>query len=415
MGLMSQKPSRLSLSRRSHLGEADPARALHEALALSHADCIDLTATRPEQVDLPLPEYARFLSDTEAAYSPEPRGLWEARQTVARLYDSRARITPEQVILTASTSESYSVLLKTLCDPGDAILIPEPSYPLFEHLARLSDVTVHRYKLAYDGAFHVDLSSLPSRQEAERRGIRALFCVSPENPTGHHLTKEEWERMSELGLPLVIDEVFLAYSDTTEHFDALSREHTQHTNTVILDGLSKRALAPGLKCGWMVVSGPSETQLLERLDWVLDAYLSVGNPVMRALDSILSASVDPRAAVIERLKENRAYLSHACKGTAMTMLPVDGGWTAIVKLPATQTESEWETAVARKGLRVHFGSMFGFEGGPYLLLSLLVPAQKFARGLQRLSALVQAEVSGAAANQYAKPQGETSEKPERLI
>lgn len=378
----------LFLSARSFLGEVDLARAENSAAAERHQDLLDLTLTRPEQVGLSPPAWEELFSKDVPAYVPEARGLPEARRALVHLYERRAPLSEEQIVLTASTSESYFLLLLSLCDPGDAVLVPSPSYPLFSQLAQLSGVRLCFYRIHYDGAFHVDLASLPSRKEVEDQRIRAVFCVSPNNPTGNHLTLREWERLSSLGIPLLIDEVFLAYSSEVDLFDPLAPPFAQSTNTIILDGLSKRALCPGLKCGWMIVSGPEKELLLERLDWVLDTFLSVGNPVMHALSSVLAQAPAAQSDVRARLKENRGLLRTVLADSALTPLRVDGGWSAILRLPATQTEQDWERELSRAGLRLHYGSMYGFEDEPLVILSLLVRPEDLKRGLDRLLALV---------------------------
>lgn len=351
---------------------------------------IDLSAANPTRVGLPDPGFASLLARGEGSYAPDPRGLVSAREAVTRLYTARgARVDADDVLLTASTSEAYSYLLTVLCDPGDAILAPEPSYPLFEHLSRLAGVRIAPYRLVYDGAWHVDVDSV-ARAVTER--TRAIFCVSPNNPTGSFLSTFELERLWSLGLPLVVDEVFRPYAWSSFTGPLPEPLAEPPVLTCVLDGLSKRIGAPQLKLGWIALGGPGRAECARRLEYVADTFLSVSGPVQRALPALLAAGESVQSALRARIEANLASVRRVCRDAPLDMLRAEGGWYATLRFPNVRDEAEWlRLLVTREGISAHPGWLFDHAEGPLFVLSLIHEPETFAEALERVARLVQSE------------------------
>jgi aspartate/methionine/tyrosine aminotransferase len=356
---------------------------------------LDLTETNPTRVGLPDlgPGIRDALSATASgSYAPAPLGQPAARAAVA----AQVGQAPGRIVLTASSSESYALLFKVLADPGDAVLVPEPSYPLFEYLARLEGVEPVPYRLAYDGAWHVDFASVDEALARAGGRARALVVVSPNNPTGSYLKRDELAplaaRAGEHGLAVIADEVFASYPAgdlPAECVAALAREEafTARVPTFALGGLSKACGMPQLKLGWIAVDGPPAlaAEALAHLELVADTYLSVGAPVQEALPRLLTLGRDAHRAIAARVATNRAALARAIGPTSpCTLLPSEGGWSAILRVPATRTDEEWATALlAEDDVLVHPGYFFDLTGGTYLVISLLPALEVFAEGARR--------------------------------
>jgi aspartate/methionine/tyrosine aminotransferase len=340
---------------------------------------LDLTESNPTRAGFPAPpELFGFLGNPESAhYSPDPLGLMTAREAVGRDYAGRgAPVRPGNIVLTASSSESYSLLFKLLGDPGDEMLVPIPSYPLFELLARLENVRVRSYPLRFDHEWHLSLDTLRALV-GER--TRAVVVVHPNNPTGSFLTRGESEALIELcaerGIAIIADEVFADF--------ALSDEATNRHPTFALDapalafalgGLSKSCGLPQLKLGWIAVSGPDELrkEALARLEFMADTYLSVGTPVQLALPWILERKNALQAPIRRRLSRNLAALRTAiATQPELSLLVPSGGWSAVIQCPASRTDEERALTALDAGVLVHPGHFFDFESGCYLVVSLL--------------------------------------------
>ena len=365
-------------------------------------EVLDLTVSNPTQVGLPDlgPRVREALAaSASGVYEPEPAGLPAARAAVAaELAAAGAPIGPERLLLTASSSESYAFLFKVLCDPGDAVLVPEPSYPLFEYLARLEGVTPLPYRLAYDGAWHVDGASLDDALARAPGRVRALVVVNPNNPTGSFLKRGELPalaaRCEARGLAVIADEVFAPYAvgEDAERVRALAAETalTARVVTFALGGLSKACGLPQLKLGWIAVAGPAALAdaAVARLALVADTYLSVGAPVQQAAARLLALGREARQAISARVATNRARLAAAVPpASACTLLPSEGGWSALVRVPATRGDEAWALALlAEDGVLVHPGYFFDLRGGTFLVLSLLPRPEIFTEGARRVVA-----------------------------
>jgi alanine-synthesizing transaminase len=356
---------------------------------------LDLTVTNPTQVGLSYPTQALIsaLGDPGVAlYEPHPFGARLAREAVAGEYARRgATVDAAAIALTASSSESYGLLFKLLCDPGDAVLVPRPSYPLFEYLARLEGVEPRPYQLHYDGRWRLDLDSL------DFTGARAVCVVNPNNPTGSFLSQEEWAalaaRAAERGVPVIVDEVFADYAFAPALDAALTIAALPSAAlTFSLGGLSKGAGLPQMKLGWIATTGPAELvgEALRRLDLICDTYLSVGTPVQRALPALLACGAELRGQIVKRVQANRQRLAATFgRSSPCTLLPAEGGWSAILRLPAIMSDEDWAvTLLDRDGVLVQPGYFFDLELGTTLVLSLLTHPATLAEGARRIAARV---------------------------
>lgn len=351
---------------------------------------VDLTVSNPTTAALsppPLSEAGRLaLSRPECAvYEPLPFGLPDAREAIASSLGGA--VSADDVVCTASTSEAYGWLFSLLADPGDAILVPSPSYPLFSFLAAHAAVRLVPYPLRYDGAWHVDLAELRRIAAAEPRA-RAVLVVSPNNPTGSVLTEAELDAMLDLGFPVISDEVFARYPLGARRGPFFSAREASRGLVLVLSGLSKEAALPQMKLGWIVLAGDralvDETKA--RLEILADTFLSVGAPVQHAARTLLDEARGPREAIVARTNRNLAHLDRVLEGSAATRLFVEGGWYATLRLPAVVSEEEWVHALLDRGVYVHPGAFFDFEESPLVVVSLLTPEREFDEGVGLLAA-----------------------------
>ena len=351
----------------------------------------DLTETNPTAVGLAPPaDVLSLLADPgSAAYAPEAAGWLPAREAVAQDYARRgAAVAPTDVVLTASTSEAYAHLFKVLCDPGDAVLVPRPSYPLFQFLGDLESTRIEPYPVGYDGAWHLRASDV---EAALHPRTRAVVVVSPNNPTGAYIKKEEWEALAALcarhDLAVISDEVFADFPlrDDPTRLPTLAGEGP--ALTLSLGGLSKSCALPQLKLGWIAASGPAAArgEALARLELVADTFLSVGMPVQRAAPAILARAADLRQPIRLRTAENLGTLRRGLAGSAASVLDVEGGWSAIVQVPSTRSEEEWALRLLQRDrILVHPGYFFDFDREAFLVVSLLPLPDVFAEATARL-------------------------------
>ncbi|MEZ4337331.1 MAG: pyridoxal phosphate-dependent aminotransferase [Sandaracinaceae bacterium] len=347
---------------------------------------VDLTGSNPTRVGLPYDEAAILdaLGDPRAlTYAPDPRGALVAREALVA-----AGLAPgvDRVLLTASTSEAYAHLFTLLCDPGDEVLVPMPSYPLLAHLAHLSSITLSPYPTRHDGRWRAEPTDL---FDAVSERTRAIVVVSPNHPTGAYADRDDLEAFAALGLPLIVDEVFHAYplEAPADRPRAFALEGTESL-VFSLDGASKRLALPQLKLGWISVGGPEAAAMaaLERLELIADTYLSPSTTQL-ALPALLSCSTAPDA-IRARTATNLAALRAACVDTAATVPKVEGGWFAPVRLPATRTDEAWALALVEEGVLVHPGYFYDFpDDEAWIAVSLLTPEPDFARGVDQIARL----------------------------
>lgn len=378
-------------------GEHSP-NPLSQALARRQAAGLpvhDCTVSNPTTAGFSYPEAAirsALALPDSLRYRPSPFGLTEARASVAGLYADRGvAIDPGQIVLTCSSSEAYSYLFRLFCNPGDQVLAPAPSYPLFAFLGTLADVELVPYPLEFDGRrWHLDL---PALRQAITPRTRAILLVAPNNPTGNYLSAGQAAELAALardtGLPLIADEVFADYPLQPQPDALLTLAGQTETLVFVLDGLSKTCALPQLKLSWIVAAGPEPARQasLERLEVMADTCLSVGTPVQLAAPALLAMRQNLQAQIRRRCRMNLEALRQGLAGLPAQVYPVEGGWYVPLQMPAERSDEEWALAlIERHGLYAHPGYLFDFPAESHLVLSLLTPPAVWRDGLAALAA-----------------------------
>ena len=366
-----------------------------EAKRCSGARLLDLTQSNPTRAGLEYPpEILRAFEDKRVlVYDPAPAGARPAREAVAGYYHARGcDVPPERILLTASTSEAYSYLFKLLCNPGDQVLAPRPSYPLFEFLANLESIEVRQYPLAYHGGWGIDVDAVA---DAVTDRTRAVVLVNPNNPTGSYVKRAELAGLVRLcagrGIALISDEVFGDFSLSSDTGRVRTLALVEDCLTFSMSGLSKIAGLPQMKLGWIVVSGPAELrrEAMEKLEWIADTYLSVSTPVQCAAARLLAAGEGVQRQIRERCARNLSFVREALAGSAANLLAVEGGWYATLQVPRVHTEEEWVLLLLdRDNVLVQPGFFYDFEGEAFLVVSLLTEEAVFREGIGRVRRLV---------------------------
>ena len=354
---------------------------------------LDLTVANPTEASLPYPtdEIREALDGSRLfEYRPAPLGMWEARCAVAKeLSTTNNEVAPWQVVLTASTSEAYAYLFKLLCDPGDEVAVPRPSYPLLDWLARLECVELRRYALTYDGEWHLPPVALDGVITSR---TRAIVAVQPNNPTGSYLDTTELQALLATELPVISDEVFLPYAHgptPAAPGSILDLARDARQPCFALGGLSKHLGLPQLKLGWIVVAGreAEARAALSHLEVIADTYLSVATPVQLALAALFEVGAATRAAIRERTATNLGTLIAVVgNDSPATLLRIEGGWYAVLRLPSVYTEEEWALLLLEEeGIWVQPGFFYDLTGGVYIVISLLPRGDVFREGVTRLA------------------------------
>ena len=352
-------------------------------------EVLDLTASNPTTIGL---QYSTellqaFANPDVLRYSPEPRGMLRAREAVASYYAGRGEhVSPDQVILTTSTSEAYSFVFRLLCDPGDALLIPSPSYPLFDFLADLQDVRLTPYHLFYDHGWHMDVHSL---RTALGERTRAAMAVHPNNPTGSYLRAGEIVELNgiaaEHNLALIVDEVFLDFAHDDVRRPSFAANGDALTFT--LSGLSKISGLPQMKVAWIVVSGPDTLAkaALERLEVIADTYLSMNAPTQVAMPAMLDYRHSFQEQLMARIRTNLAELdAQLRRQSRCTRLDLEGGWYATLRVPVTRSDEDLAIELLEKqSVLVHPGHFYDFPNDGYMIVSLITPDATFSAGIDR--------------------------------
>ena len=361
-----------------------------EEVRASGKEILDLTVSNPTRAGIEFDGAAildSLRNPKSLDYDPQPKGLLSARQAVAAYYGERGQqVSPEHLVLTTSTSEGYSYAFRLLANPGDEVLVPKPSYPLFDFLAELQDVKLVGYPLLYDHGWQIDW---PSLESAVTEKTRAVVVVHPNNPTGSFVSTAERERLSELcrerGLALIVDEVFLDYA-----LDG-SRRQSFVTNdralTFTLSGISKISALPQMKLAWIAISGPASDvdASMQRLEIIADTYLSPSAPVQLAAGTLLDQRKKIQPQLVHRVLANLTELDRQLtEQKSSARLDVEGGWYAVLRVPATQSDEELAIALLRNtGTMVHPGHFYDFPRDGYLVLSLIAPEEDFREGISR--------------------------------
>jgi aspartate/methionine/tyrosine aminotransferase len=359
---------------------------------------LDLTESNPTRVSLPYPhdEIADALGRAARhPYVPDPRGLLSAREAISAFHGGS--VSPDQIILTASTSEAYAFLLRLLLDPGDELVAPTPSYPLFAHLSQLDGAVLRTFALEFHRRWTLEG---PAVLRAMSRRSRAVALVSPNNPTGSYLTRAEQHSVAGIcarsGAALISDEVFDAFPIEPPPERASSAAMRTDVLSFALGGLSKSAGLPQMKLAWICVGGPrnERDEALRALELIADNFLSVGTPVQEALPELLRIGCRVREAILERIRANAATLRlEAASCPALEPLAVEGGWSAVLRVPCLRTDEELALDLLREHqVLVHPGYFFDFDRDGYLVISLLPPEETFTEGVRRVVSGVRASL-----------------------
>ena len=374
------KPNRLSEALERHKASGRP--------------LLDLSASNPTE--------CKFNYDASAIlqalgnpgslqYHPDPRGLKSARQAVADYYAEHGEhVSIDDLVLTASTSEAYSFIFRLLCNPGDELLIPTPSYPLFDFLADVNDVKLLRYQLFYDHGWHIDVHALKQAVTPRTRGV---IVVHPNNPTGHFTRPDEVAQLNRIcsasQMAIIADEVFLDFS-----LGAAAKSFVANAEalTFTMSGISKISGLPQMKFAWLAASGPdgAKREALARLEMIADTYLSLNAPIQLAAPVLLQQRAAFQQQLMARVRANLAALdAQLAKEKRFDRLNVDGGWYAVLRVPATRPDEELALELLEKhDVYLHPGHFYDFPGDGYLVVSLITPEQDFAEGLRRLLLVV---------------------------
>jgi len=363
-----------------------------DELRASGKRIVDLTVSNPTQCGFQYDAeriLGAFQDPKALTYEPEAKGLLATREEVARYYkeDHGVTLDPESVLLTTSTSEAYSYVFRLLCNPQDEILVPKPSYPLFDFLGDLQDVSLIPYSLEYAHGWFVDFHSLI---RALTPRARAVLLVHPNNPTGSYVHKEERQQLNELcrerGLALIVDEVFLDYSLTDAQQETFAKN--ENCLTFTLSGLSKIAALPQMKVAWVTTTGPEPLKraALDRLEIIADTYLSLNSPTQWAFAALLEQRRLLQPQVLSRVRQNWAYLQSAVsRESTCELLDAEGGWYAVLRTRCNRSDEELTIELLRKTRTlVHPGHFYDFSGDDYLVVSLLTPTTDFQPGISCL-------------------------------
>jgi len=367
---------------------------LSEALArhrVAGKPLIDLTASNPTECGFTY-DRERILSalaDPQSlSYEPEPKGLLAAREVIVGYYADRGdHVAASDMLLTTSTSEAYSFVFRILCNPGDEVLIPTPSYPLFDLLADIQDVRLVRYPLIYDHGWQIAFHAL---QAALTPRTRAIIVVHPNNPTGHFVKPDERSGLNQIcagrQLAIIADEVFLDFALSSKRH--LSWVANSEVLTFTMSGLSKMCGLPQMKAAWLAASGPKDlkTRALERLEVIADTYLSMNAPIQHAIPEFLQQRHEFQRQLMSRVRGNLAELDRQlATQKACSRLEIEGGWYAVLRVPVTRTDEEVALDLLEKeGVYVHPGHFYDFPADGYLIVSLIGSEQEFGEGIRRL-------------------------------
>jgi aspartate/methionine/tyrosine aminotransferase len=362
----------------------------------SGRELLDLTASNPTSVGL---TYSKrelsqaLLGDEIFSYEPVAKGMLSAREAVAAYYAEKGTaLDPEALLLTTSTSEAYSFVFRLLCDPGDAVLVPTPSYPLFDFLADLNDVKLESYELVYDHGWLIDFTSLAAALQRAQSGgqrCRAVLVVHPNNPTGSFVKQQDQTELSRIcqahEMAIIADEVFLDYN--LGAFSPLTFAANRSCLTFALSGLSKISALPQMKVAWIAVSGPRQVKAdaLARLEVIADTFLSMNAPVQLAVPEMLQERRHLQPQLLRRIRENLSALDdHLASNKLCVRLNVEGGWYAVLRAPALGSDEDLAISLLEStGVLLQPGHFYNFPSEGYLVASLITPPDVFADGITR--------------------------------
>ena len=392
------RPSQMLANRTDWKFKSNQLALRLKTLQESGVEILDLSESNPTQCQF---QYLNnqllspFVQPENLSYEPSPKGILTARQAVQSYYrEKNASVDPEHIFLTASTSEAYSFLFRLLTNPGERILVPHPSYPLFNFLADLNDVQLDFYHLKYnEHGWQIDMESLIRQTYSN---TKAVILVHPNNPTGSFVKSDELNEIKKLAqeksMALISDEVFSDYSFLDDPSRAPTLARNEEVLTFTLSGISKVLGLPQMKLGWIVATGPQEAvnPCIERLEFILDIYLSVNVPVQHALASWFISKNSIQTEITDRIQKNITFLLEQL-GTShpASCLKTEGGWYATVRIPKILSEEEWALEFLEKDhVYLHPGYFFDFEEEAYMVLSLLPHLKIFKEGVSRILARI---------------------------
>jgi alanine-synthesizing transaminase len=348
----------------------------------------DLTASNPTRCGFIYDAHLlKPLADLRALdYDPQPLGLLRTREAVCEYYrDHGVEVRPDRVVLTTSTSEAYSFLFKMLCDAGSEIVVPQPGYPLFDFLAVLDDVRMKGAPLVYDHGWQIEPEGF---RRAVTADTRAIVLVHPNNPTGHFTKRWEAEELGKLcreqGIALIVDEVFLDYAFDAEEAESFAAGlGLEGVDIYVVSGLSKIAGLPQMKAAWIVATGPQAAEAMSRLEVIADTFLSMNAPVQGAIPEWLAGRGQIQQQILDRVRANLAELDRQLVDSDLVRrLEVEGGWYAVLRIPAVQSDEKTVIELLERGAWVHPGYFFGMGESGWLVVSLLGSVEEFKTGVQ---------------------------------
>jgi alanine-synthesizing transaminase len=381
-------------SRTSWLTTPNDLSKLVEFLKSDGKEILDLTVSNPTKCGFSYltPDLLKAFQDpANLSYDPDPRGLLAAREEICAYYSRRnIRVTPDQIFLTAGTSEAYSFIFRLLFDPGENLLAPKPSYPLLDYLAEINDVKMVRYPLLHQNFWEIELKDYYTELDEDPR---ALLLVNPNNPTGNYVHQAEFAEVNlfckKRNMALIVDEVFWDYpvkKDPAREITSFAGNRIVPTFT--LSGISKILGLPQMKLSWIVLSGNDEKdcrETMERLQIISDAFLSVSTPAQRALKTWFAMEKEIQTEINRRTGNNFRFLEKTLSSSAAQLFSTEGGWYAVLKMPADKTDEEWARLLLKnKQVLAHPGYLFDFDQGNFLALSLLAEEAVFQEGVKRI-------------------------------
>ena len=365
------------------------AKTLEEVRA-RRGELLDLTASNPTECGFQYDGASilkALITPAVLKYHPDPRGLQSARLAVQNYYEQRGqRVRLEDLILTTSTSEAYSFAFRLLCNPGEEVLVPTPSYPLFDFLAEIQDVKLVRYPLVYDHGWQIDFHSLEGAITPRTRGV---IVVHPNNPTGHFTKAGEISKLNQVctvhDLAIIADEVFLDFSLNSEHAGSFTAN--QSVLTLTMSGLSKISGLPQMKFSWLAINGPvnKKTEALGRLEVIADTFLSMNAAIQAAAPTLVAQRHGFQQQLMARVRGNLAELDkQLSEQKSCTRLEIEGGWYSVIRVPVMRSDEELALELLDEGVYLHPGHFYDFQGEGYLVVSLITREREFAEGIEKL-------------------------------
>jgi alanine-synthesizing transaminase len=324
--------------------------------------------------------------DRAKIYAPDPLGQLSAREAIQQFYRREGVPIPaEQIVLTAGTSLSYAYLFKILANPEDEILCPTPSYPLLDSIAEFSGIRLTKYRLAEKSRWEIDLDDLRSQITPR---TRAIVLISPHNPTGAVATYEEIAALVEIAdehdLPIISDEVFSAFIFNGQRLPRPAGHAAPLVFT--LNGISKLFALPGMKIGWIGVTGESAAvqKAVRALDMISDTFLPVNEVAQAALPLIFKKGSTFLKGFQKEVEKRAAFALEKVRSLPhIEAIPPEGGFYITLRLKTTEEEPYALNLLRKEGILVHPGYFYDMEGN-HIILSFVSPLPHMKRSFKKL-------------------------------